>query len=219
MPAVLARRVISFMSASPFLLDGVDAATYRRFMRALSQHSARLRLAAISEQHAQVRLECALGLLHIGLSIDKSDELVSTGIQLANREFAQQIGSDGGHASRNPGVLINLLLDTLPLRQCFLVRGLEPPAPMLAAIDRMMAMTRHMRHADGAIALFNGAGYVPRDVLATLIAYDDVTQTPQTGIDGGYARLTAADAVVIADVGQAPPLVPCRPRPCQCAGL
>ncbi|MGL4325793.1 MAG: heparinase, partial [Beijerinckiaceae bacterium] len=77
-PAVLARRIISFMSASPFLLDGVDAATYRRFMRALSQHSARLRLAAISESHALVRLECALALLHIGLSIDKSDELVST---------------------------------------------------------------------------------------------------------------------------------------------
>lgn len=204
--AVIARRAISMIAASPFLLEGVDGATYRRFLKMLMQHTARLRLAAIREPDPQTRLECALAMLHVGLSIDKSDDIVSSAIQLAAREFNQQIGSDGGHMSRNPGELINLLLDTLPLRQCFLVRGVEPPAPIMSAIDRMMAMLRHMRHADGAIALFNGAGYVPRDVLATLIAYDDVTQVAGTGIDGGYARLAAGDAVVIADVAPAPPL-------------
>ncbi|MGL4496500.1 MAG: heparinase II/III family protein, partial [Beijerinckiaceae bacterium] len=204
--AIVARRAISWMAASPFLLDGVDSATYRRFMRALVQHGARLRVAAIRENDPLTRLECAIALLHVGLSIDKSDDIVATGISLTVRELAQQIGGDGGHLSRDPGVLVNLLLDMLPLRQCFLVRGLEPPAPIIAAIDRMMAMIRHMRHADGAIALFNGAGYVPRDVLATLIAYDDVSIAPETGLDGGYARLAVRDAVVIADVGDAPPI-------------
>lgn len=203
---ITARRTISLMAASPFLLEGIDGTGYRRFLKLMMQHCARLRLAAIREASPLTRLECALALLHVGLSIDKSDDLVAQAIQLAARELDQQIGSDGGHISRNPGTLITLLLDTLPLRQCFLVRGVEPPAPIIAAIDRMMAMLRHMRHADGAIASFNGAGYVPRDVLATLIAYDDVAQTPATGIDGGYARLTAGDAVVIADVGNAPPL-------------
>ena len=203
---VVARRAISLMAASPFLLDGIDAAGYRRFLRLMMQHCAKLRLAAIREPKPLTRLECALALLHVGLSIDRSDDLVSAAIQLTAREFNLQIGGDGGHISRDPGILINLLLDTLPLRQCFLVRGVEPPQAIMAAIDRMMAMLRHMRHADGAIALFNGAGYVPRDVLATLIAYDDVTQSPATGIDGGYARLAAGDAVVIADVGPAPPL-------------
>ena len=34
-------------------------------------------------------------------------------------EIERQILPDGGHISRNPGALIELLLDLLPLRQAF----------------------------------------------------------------------------------------------------
>ena len=68
---------------------------------------------------------------------------------------------DGGHASRNPGALIELLLDLLPLRQAFAARNVPPPAALNNAIDRMMPMLRFFRHGDGNFALFNGMGPTP----------------------------------------------------------
>ena len=38
-------------------------------------------------------------------------------------EIDEQILPDGGHASRNPRVLIDLLTDLLPLRQIYAARG------------------------------------------------------------------------------------------------
>ena len=73
-------------------------------------------------------------------------------------ELRKQILPDGGHISRNPGALIELLADLLPLRQLFSARELQPPQALNNAIDRMMPMLRFFRHADGNFAQFNGMG-------------------------------------------------------------
>ena len=56
-----------------------------------------------------------------------------------------------GHISRNPGALIELLIDLLPLRQTFAARNIAPPPALLNAIDRMMPMLRFFRHGDGTL--------------------------------------------------------------------
>ena len=73
-------------------------------------------------------------------------------------ELRTQILPDGGHVSRNPGALIELLADLLPLRQLFTARNLQPPQAINNAIDRMMPMLRFFRHGDGNFAQFNGMG-------------------------------------------------------------
>jgi hypothetical protein len=47
------------------------------------------------------------------------------------------------------GRLLDLLPDLLPLRQAYAARGLQPPAQLLDAIDRMMPMLRLFRHDAG----------------------------------------------------------------------
>src|SRR5438045_9409441 len=73
-------------------------------------------------------------------------------------ELERQILPDGGHISRNPGALIELLLDLLPLKQAFSARNVPPPTGLLNAIERMMPMLRFFRHGDGTFALFNRMG-------------------------------------------------------------
>ena len=107
-------------------------------------------------------------------------------------ELERQILPDGGHISRNPGALIELLLDLLPLRQVFTARNIAPPPPLLNAIDRMMPMLRFFRHGDGNFALFNGMGPTPTDVLATVLAYDDARGAPLANAPhSGYQRVEA----------------------------
>jgi uncharacterized heparinase superfamily protein len=119
----------------------------------------------------------------------------------------RQVLPDGGHVSRNPGALIELLLDLLPLRQAFAARNVPPPPTLLNAIDRMMPMLRFFRHGDGNFALFNGMGPTPPDLLATVLAYDDARGTPVANAPhSGYQRLQADGAVVLVDTGRPPPI-------------
>jgi uncharacterized heparinase superfamily protein len=122
-------------------------------------------------------------------------------------ELDRQILPDGGHVSRNPEALIELLLDLLPLRQVLASRNVAPPQPMLNAIDRMMPMLRFFRHGDGDFAQFNGMGPTALELVATVLAYDDARGTPvANAAHSGYQRLEAGGSVVVMDTGRPPPM-------------
>ena len=119
-------------------------------------------------------------------------------------ELGRQVLPDGGHASRNPGALIELLLDLLPLRQAFAARNVPPPPALNNAIDRMMPMLRFFRHGDGNFALFNGMGPTRSELVSTVLAYDDARGAPVANAPhSGYQRVQAGDALLLVDAGAA----------------
>jgi len=122
-------------------------------------------------------------------------------------ELERQILPDGGHISRNPGVIIEILLDLLPLSQAFSARNVAPPPALINAVDRMMPMLRFFRHVDGTFMLFNGMGPTSPDLLATVLAYDDARGTPVANAPYlGYQRLEAGASTLLMDTGNPPPL-------------
>src|SRR5439155_371569 len=84
-------------------------------------------------------------------------------------DLERQVLPDGGHLSRNPGAMIELLVDLLPLSQAYTARNVPPPPALTHAIDRMMPMLRFFRHGDGAFALFNGMGPTSPELIATIL--------------------------------------------------
>jgi uncharacterized heparinase superfamily protein len=204
---VLARRVISWINQAPLLLHDADPQFYRRFMRSLSRQVRSLRSNHCNSRRGAARLQIVIALMYATLCMAGENRHLKRDIRRLEEELNWQILPDGGHVSRNPGLLIELLLDLLPLRQSFAARNLAPPAALLNAIDRMMPMLRFYRHGDGNFALFNGMGPTPIDQLATILAYDDARGAPlQSATHSGYQRLTAKSMLVIADVGTPPPL-------------
>jgi uncharacterized heparinase superfamily protein len=121
-------------------------------------------------------------------------------------EIERQILSDGGHVSRNPAVLVDLLLDLLPARQCFAARGRKPPPALLQALSDAVAFLRFMRLGDGRLARFNGVSVASPAGLATVLAYDDLFATPLLAARrSGYVQLARGATTIIADAGAAPP--------------
>src|SRR4029079_10610257 len=113
----------------------------------------------------------------------------------------------GGYGSRNPGALVELLLDLLPLRQAFAARNVPPPPALNNAIDRMMPMLRFFRHGDGNFALFNGMGPTRTALVSTVLAYDDARGTPVANAPhSGYQRVQAGDGLLLVDTGPPAPL-------------
>ncbi len=205
-PAVAARRLISFLSHSPLLLEGADHAFYDRFLRHVSRLSDRVSLSLAGAVEGADRINGLIAVSLAAICLDGQDARRRRAEALLSDELDEQILPDGGHLSRNPRLLIDFLLDLLPLRETFATRGLEPPRGVLTAIERMMPHLRLFRHGDGALALFNGMGTTPPDLMATLAAYDDARGRPTEHAGySGYSRLAAERSVVVIDAGAPPP--------------
>lgn len=206
-PEILSRRIISWLCHAPLILHETDAVFYRRFLRSLSRQIRYLRHSCLDTREGSQRLLAAIALTYASLCLAGQGRHVRSATKKLVDELDRQILPDGGHISRNPGNLIELLIDILPLKQAFAARNLPPPAALLNAVDRMMPMLRFFRHADGNFALFNGMGPTPADLLATIFAYDDSQGEPVANAPhSGYQRASARDLLVLMDTGHAPPL-------------
>jgi len=206
-PDVVARRIMSWLSQAPLVLQDADARFYRRFLRSLTRQVRYLRRTAGHTRDGLPRFQCVIALTSAALCMAGQERLIKSTTRRLVEELQRQILPDGGHVSRNPGALIELLVDLLPLRQAFAARNVVPPPALINAIDRMMPMLRFFRHGDGNFGLFNGMGPTPGDRLATVLAYDDARGTPVANAPhSGYQRLQAGDVVVLMDSGLPPPI-------------
>src|SRR5258708_4509779 len=196
-------------------LRAADTALTRANARALvddwisnpSNNLAISRRAAMLDTRAGVpRLQVLNAQCYAALCRANQAKHIRSASRRISDELQRQILPDGGHISRNPGALIDLLIDLLPLRQTFAARNIAPPPALLNAIDRMMPMLRFFRHGDGTIALFNGMSGTPSHLLATLLAYHDTHGTPMASMPHtGFQRLDAGSMTVIMDTGPPPP--------------
>jgi uncharacterized heparinase superfamily protein len=202
---VLARRLISLLSQAPLVLGDTDGKFYRRYLRGLTREIRHLRYTMLDVDGVP-RLQVLIALCYASLCLANQARHISSATRKLSEELQRQILPDGGHISRNPGALIELLIDLLPLRQTFAARNIAPPPALLNAVDRMMPMLRFFRHGDGSFALFNGMSSAPSDLLATLLAYDDTHGAPMAGMPHtGFQRLEAGATTVIMDTGTPPP--------------
>jgi uncharacterized heparinase superfamily protein len=207
-PRTAARRLLSWLSQSPIILHGADRVFYRRFMKGIGRTQQFLERKIGEGLPGEQRLIGAIALVELGLCTEGAGKLLQRSGRLLTDELQRQILADGGHISRNPQILIDLLLDLLPLRQTYAARGMQPPQALLNAIDRMMPMLRLFRHGDGSLALFNGMGVTAPEQLATVLAYDDIrARALNNAPNSGYQRLEMQDVIVVADAGRPPPLV------------
>ncbi|MCC8966127.1 heparinase II/III family protein [Bradyrhizobium sp. Pear76] len=202
---VRARRVISLLSQAPLVLGDTDGKFYRKYLRGLAREIRYLRHSTLDNDGVP-RLQVLIALCYASLCLANQARNIKSATRRLSDELQRQILPDGGHISRNPGALVELLSDLLPLRQTFAARNIAPPPALLNAIDRMMPMLRFFRHGDGSFALFNGMSTAPSDLVATLLAYDDTRGVPMASMPHtGFQRLDAGNMTLIIDTGPPPP--------------
>jgi len=206
-PDVLSRRIISWLSQASLVLNEADVRFYRRFLRSLVRQVRYLRHTAGDARRGVARMQAVIALSYAALCIAGQARHIKSTTARLKHELEWQILPDGGHVSRDPGAVIEILLELLPLRQAFSSRNIAPPQALLNAIDRMMPMLRFFRHSEGTFAHFNGMGATPADLLMTLLSYDETRGAPFSNAPySAYQRLEAGGGVLIMDTGRAPPI-------------
>ncbi len=204
---VVARRLLSWLANSGFLLDSAERATYERVLDSLTFQLRRLSISYPRAVDGYPRLLSQIALMVGGLCLADLDDFVREQQAAFIDELDRQILADGGHISRNQQLLAEIVLELLPLKQCFIARSQQPPERLLVAIRRIVGMIRHMRLGDGSLARFNGVGATMPDRLATALAFDEWLDGPLHDriTPSRYPRLQRRGMIVIADGGSPPP--------------
>lgn len=206
-PDIMARRISAWLAQTPLILDGCDYAFYRRFLRSLTRQVRHLRRIAYDGAPGLPRLRVMIALAAAALSMSDQPRFLKRASRQLDLELVNQILPDGGHISRNPGAILEAMIELLPLRQAFAARGNPPSRILVSAIDRMMPMLRFFRHGDGSFAHFNGMGDTATDQLATVLAYDDSRGAPPAAAPhSGFQRIDSGATTVIVDTGRPPPM-------------
>jgi uncharacterized heparinase superfamily protein len=205
-PHVIGRRLMSWVANGALIIDGSDLIYRSTLLRNMARQARHLARTAAMAPAGEKRMTAALGLAFSGLCLSEGEKRLARGLALVCRELDRQILADGGHVSRNPASMLDILLDLIALRDAMQARRLEVPKPVRDAIDRMMPMLRFFRHGDGRLALFNGASEGPEGAIDAALAADDADGRPfGFAPHSGYQRLAAGPAYLVADTGPPPP--------------
>ncbi len=202
-PPLVGRRLARWTHALSVIKDGFDMQDLARITDSFSAQTRWLGLTATQCDDGVERLHTALGLTLAACSLPHESQNLRLGMDLLTRELRRQILPDGGHISRNPHIILGLSADLLALEAKLLNRQIDPPAGLVTARERMLAMLAMLRHGDGRLAVFNGG---LEGEPAALNAVLGKTGKPMSFAQkSGYQRLAVGDSCVLVDIGDAPP--------------
>ena len=110
-PDVTARRIIAWLQHSTTVLQGAEYPFYRAFLRSLAVQIRYLRSMAPDMRDGEERVRAAIALVLAALSLPSSPSAIRVASRTLADELDRQILPDGGHVSRNPHAVLELLAD------------------------------------------------------------------------------------------------------------
>ncbi|WP_442879675.1 heparinase II/III family protein [Bartonella sp. CB189] len=204
--SVVARRLISWICHSQTLLEGASERFKKCFLRSLGFHFRYLRIMICGMERNDQRLQAAISLTFASLALPVSAAIKKKVQIYLIEELSNQILLDGGHISRSPVILLNLLSDLLSLRHLFAHSNETAPRILIDSVERMLPALRFFIHEDQTLAHFNGVGAIIPERLSTVLELDETVGHPFSYARySGFQRLRANQTTVLADTGKFAP--------------
>ncbi|WP_438721685.1 heparinase II/III family protein [Bartonella rochalimae] len=204
--AVVARRLISWICHSQMLLEGANKSFEKRFLRSLGFQFRYLRILICCMEANEQRLQAAISLALASLALPVSAAAKKKVQTYLVYELSHQVLIDGGHISRSPAILLDLLSDLLSLRHLYMHSNETAPRILIDSIERMLPALRFFIHEDQTVARFNGVGPIIPACLSTILNCDETVGHPFSYARySGFQRLQANQTTVLADTGKFPP--------------
>jgi uncharacterized heparinase superfamily protein len=202
--SVTADRLSALLAYADWLRDGATEALRQQLLVQVTKDVRRLRRCARERGVAQIGIDAALVAACVAVPVYR--RRLPRAMQRLDGELKRQVLADGGHVSRCPNAVAEMLEILMPLRAAMAEAGLPASTVMMNAIDRMLPMLRFFIDPTGRVAHFNGAAQLEAALVDALLAADDTGgHAHGNASHSGYQRLEAAGTVAILDCGAPPP--------------
>lgn len=200
---VATRRVITWIASAPYLCEGATEGFRTSFLTSLARQVRDLQLRLLMPGSTSDRLGPAIALAYASIGLRGLEGTRQTVFTMLGNMLDRQVLPDGGHVSRNPQVLVKLLLDLLPIRITCEAARIELPAALHGTLERMLPMVRFFLLGDGGIATFQGVDDPMVDECRAILDADRVKGKPVThAAHSGFGRLDALDSAVVCSLGE-----------------
>lgn len=204
-PAVVARRLVSFILHSPLIGVQPDLASYARVLRHMAMDAAQLRVLAGRSGIGMVRLEAAAALLYYALAMDRPPESLWRAEAAFGEALEECLFHDGSPRNRNPASAALLASMFIPLLALYRARSLDAPDALTHGLQRLIGFVRLMQQPEGGLALFNGGGLIERDLVAEVTRFASASvPRPRGAPDAGFERRENEHGILIVDTGPLP---------------
>ncbi len=205
-PDVIGSRIAAWLGHYDFVAASADDAFRARLMNCLVADARALAAGLPAEEQKTGGLTALKGLIAAAVALPDQQGFLVRALRFLPEEIARQVLPDGAHVERSPAAQLAALQDLTDMRALLQAAQMQPPAVLVAAIERVAPALRALRHGDGSLALFNGAKEEqPTLVDLALAQVGRGGRAPASLADGGFQRVQAGRSVLIADCGAPPP--------------
>ncbi|QQG36659.1 MAG: heparinase II/III family protein [Micavibrio aeruginosavorus] len=205
-PDITGLRVANWIMLYEFFGASADEEFQDRFFLALLRQSRHLARALPGTLHGLPLLQGIRGLILAGLAVSGHESWLIQGLDLLESETDKQILSDGGHISRSPAVLLEVLRVYVDVRIALRAGGYPVPEQIEHTIDRMAQAMRFFRHADKKLTTFHGTQELDSVYADTILAHANARGRILRNLPhSDYERVTLGRSVMTMDVGSPPP--------------
>lgn len=206
-PEVAGRRIFCWLTSIEALTEGSGEEWPAAIRQSLAYHARYLARTAELSSSSYGHLVVPMASLLACLALGDAGPRRQRAIQVLSAELKRQILPDGGHISRSPAILLDVLADILILQEAFELSNTPMPQTLQDTLDGMMPMLRFFHIGKGALAAFHGSGSQDPNTVQAVLAADRTHAKPLNyARHSGFHRMSANGTLIIIDAGTAPPL-------------
>ncbi len=150
--------------------------------------------------------ESAKGLIYAGIALEGYDKWVDQGQAALETAIKAQIHADGGHISRSPVTLLEVLEIMVDIRSALKAGNYAVSDYITDTIDSMSSALRCLRYRDRKFGLFHGAQEGNVEAIDSILAQAGThKKTKESLPDTGFERIEMGRSLLVMDTGKAPP--------------
>ncbi|TFL20073.1 heparinase II/III family protein [Jannaschia formosa] len=203
-PALTGRRLLRWISHAPELLHALGPDAQSAFFDSAYRQAGLLRARWHDAPSGLPRTEALTGLLYAGLTLEGMDGLCDDAAAALTRALAEDIGPDGGIASRNPEALLEVATLLGWAIEALAASDRAVPEGLTEAQGRVIPTLRALRHADGGLARFHGGGRGREGRLDRVLATSGIRARNDSGLAMGFVPMSHGRTTIVVDAEPPP---------------
>tara|TARA_X000000950_G_scaffold281558_1_gene378574 strand:- start:131696 stop:133384 length:1689 start_codon:yes stop_codon:yes gene_type:complete len=199
---VVVDRVWNWLGGGPQMLDNL--APDSEVLETLLRQGRHIQHAATDCPDPSIVLRSLFVQLVLAFSADEGERRIAALEGQIQFALDDQILADGGHISRNPLFLLDILLDLQTIDDLYLRTG-RPSLPFISKfVPRIAGMLKFLRMGDGGLPIMNGSSEGNRaDIKNALFPYAG-SRAFAFATKSGIQKIEAGETRLMLDAGYAP---------------
>jgi uncharacterized heparinase superfamily protein len=198
-------RLLGWLVRAPLILSGSDKALRARGLAAMEETARWLdRNHGKAEDNADA-LAAWCAIVAAGLLLPEGKPRRLYGEAGLARALGELVGDDGGVLSRSPLGQMEAIALLTDLAACYRATRRDPPDAVETMLSLLVPPLLALTHGEAGLGNWQGAGAVPAERIAALVAASGVRARPlRDARQWGYQRVVAGKAILQFDAAPPP---------------